>query len=720
MAEEARRRRLRPPKATPTVLQLEAAECGAASLAMVLGHFGRFLPLETLRRDCGVSRDGSKASSILKAARSYGLEAKGLKAEPRHVADMPMPAIAFVDFCHFVVVEGVWRGRVYLNDPASGRRAVKMEEFDAMFTGVILVFNKGEGFETRDDRPSLAAALRRRARGVELAVLFVLLAGLALALPGLAVPIFSRVFVDYVLVRGLEDWLTPLLIGLGLTAVLRFFLTELKNWILALAQTRLAIDGAREMFAHILRLPAAFFGARYAGEIATRLSLSDGLSELLTGEAAAIVLNFVSAIFFFALMLFYDPMISAVVFAMSALNLVVVLWSARMVSDGNRKLSIDGGKLSGVEISGILDIETYKAAGAEDSFFQRWSGLHANLTSAAQTMGARLAAVRATPAFLSAFSTAAILTLGGMQIMNGELTIGALVAFQSLAASFTAPVMALTGLGVRLQEIRSFTERTDDLLRQPADPNAVGRDQLIDSLPHGRVELRDVSFGHMPLEPPLISGFSLDLPPGGSVALVGPSGSGKSTLDRIVAGLYEPSGGDVLYDGRPIMDWPRAAFAAGVAYIDQDIVLFEGSVRDNLSLWDDTMPEAQIVQAARDAEIHDVVAARPGGYESKIDEGGRHYSVGHRQRLEIARALAGGPRVIVMDEATSALDPVTEAAIVEHIRARGATLVVIAHRLSTIRDCDEIVVLERGHAVERGRHDDLIAAGGLYTRLIEA
>lgn len=721
MAEAgANRRRFRPPRPTPTVLQLEAAECGAASLAMVLGYHGRFVPLETLRRDCGVSRDGSKASSLLKAARAYGLEAKGLKAEPRHLETLPTPAIAFVDFCHFLVVEGVWRGKVYLNDPASGRRQVPMAEFDQSFTGVILTFRKGEGFEAADERPSLRNALLRRAEGVRLAVLFILIAGLALVLPGLALPIMSRIFVDFVLVRGLEDWLLPLVAGLLLTGLLRFVLLELRDWTLAQAETRLAVDGAAEMFRHVLRLPIAFFGARYAGEIATRLSLADGLARLLTNEAAEIALNLIAAVFFLALMLAYDPLIALVVVVMSGLNLLAVLAAARIIADGHRKISIDGGKLAGVELSGIQDIETFKAAGAEDAFFARWSGLHANLTTAAQAMGRRLVLVRATPGLLSALTSAAVLIMGGWQVMEGAMTIGALVAFQTLAASFTQPVLALTGLGAQLQEVRSFTERTDDLLRQPEDAGLGRNDAPVERLPRGAIEARGLAFGHLPLEPPLIAGFDLKLAPGGSVALVGASGSGKSTLGRLLAGLYRPSAGEVLVDGRPLRDWPRAALAGAVAYIDQDVVLFEGTIRDNLTLWDDTVPESRVVQAAHDAEIHEVVAGRPGGYDAPVGEGGRNFSGGQRQRLEIARALAANPRVIVMDEATSALDTATEAAIIQNVRRRGATLVVIAHRLSTIRDCDEIVVLERGQAVERGRHEDLMALGGRYADLIEA
>lgn len=705
---------------TPTVLQLEAAECGAASLAMVLASHGRFVPLETLRRDCGVSRDGSKASSLLKAARAYGLEAKGLKAEPGHLAGLSMPAIAFVDFCHFLVVEGVSGDTVFLNDPASGRRRVSMQEFDAMFTGVILTFARGEGFEAMDERPSLSAALARRTVGVREGVFFVLLAGLALVLPGLAVPILSRVFVDFVLVRNLEDWLPPLVLGLLLAAALRFLLAELRDWTLARAETRLAVDGASEMFRHVLRLPIPFFGVRYAGEIATRLHLSDGIAGLLTNDAARLLLNLIAAVFFLMLMIAYDPLVALAATVFGLLNVVAVVAATRAVSDARRKISIDGGKLAGVELSGLQDIETYKAAGAEDAFFARWAGLHANMVSAEQEIGRKLALLRATPGLLTALTSAAVLGIGGWQVMAGEITLGALVALQTLAASFTAPIIELTAVGAKLQEIRSFTERADDLLRQPTDPMAVDDGAPIDSLPEGRIDLIDVSFGHLPLEPPLIAHLNLSAPPGGSVAIVGASGSGKSTLGRLLAGLYTPSAGRILIDGRPLEDWPKAALAGAVAYIDQDVALFEGTIRENLSLWDETLPERQIVEAAHDAAIHDVIAQRPGGYDAFVEEGGRNFSGGQRQRLEIARALAGNPRIIIMDEATSALDAATEAEIVENILKRGATLVVIAHRLSTIRDADEILTLDRGTVIERGGHADLLSAKGAYAALIEA
>ncbi len=705
---------------SPTILQLEATECGSASLAMVLAFHGRRATLEELRLACGVSRDGSKASSILKAARAYGLMAKGLKAEPEHLENLVLPVIVFVNFCHFLVVEAINGRRVHLNDPANGRYSVTRAEFDEMFTGVVLVFEPGSEFEKVDTRPSVAASLLRRTKGFRLAVSYVVLVSLLLVLPGIAVPAFSRAFIDYVVIRDLDDWLAPLIAGMALTAIARFLLNELRNWHLARAETRLAIHGAQELFGHILRLPIQFFGTRYAGEIASRLQLSDGLAHLLTGQLALAMLSLLTAGFFFAIMLLYSVPLSLIVLFLSLANVIVLLAISRQAASGYRKLSIQKGKLSGVGLSGIQDIESYKASGSEDLFFSRWTGLHAGIVQTNQAMSGKLALLGIAPPLITSITTAAILVLGGRAIMQGSMGIGSLVAFQTLAVSFTGPFIALIGLAASLQEVRSFTERIDDVLLQTPDRHfdKTASIKTNDRLPVGHVTLDAVSFGYLPLEPPLISKLDLDVKAGGSVALVGASGSGKSTVGRILAGLFSPSEGQLLLDGAPLASWPRSVLSSSLAYVDQSIVLFEGTVRENLTLWDRMVPDHEIIAAAHDALIHDVISERPGGYNAIIEEDGRNLSGGQRQRMEIARALVSNPRVLVLDEATSALDTLTEATIMENIKRRGCTLIIIAHRLSTIRECDEIVALDRGRVVERGTHMELMARHDYYANLV--
>jgi len=705
---------------TPTVLQLEAAECGAASLSMILSYYGRHVPLETLRSFCGVSRDGAKASSVLKAAREFGLKAKGIKAEMEHFPKVPMPAIVFVNFCHFLVVESFGRRFVTLNDPAGGRRKVSRDEFDAMFTGVVLTFEPDEHFSKSDERSNLRADLFRKTRGLRIGIAFVFIASLALVIPGIILPIMSRVFVDQILILQYDNWIVPLIAGMILTAIIRFLIFDIQRSKLVETQVKLAIKSTTELFQHILKLPISYFGTRYVGEVAARLHLTNQLASLLTSDVASVVLSLITASFFLVLMYIYSPIMTIAVAGFAVLMVIIVALATRMATESYRKLSIEEGKLNGVALAGLKDIETYKSAGTEDSLYSRWAGLNANVVSLEQEVQSKLMPINALPALLNTWTAATILVLGGFEVMKGNITIGTLVAFQSLGASFIAPVLALTGLLAKFKEIRSLTERVDDVLQSSQDKSFEGQGFTPQSLPVGSIQLDEISFGYQPLEAPLIQDLSLDVPPGGQIALVGTSGSGKSTIGRLIAGLYHPTQGAVLVGGKSILEWPRSIMASTLAYVDQDIALFEGTILDNLTLWDSSIPEKSVVRAAKDAKIHSTISSRPGTYESAVGESGGNFSGGQRQRLEIARALALNPSILVMDEATSALDAVSEAKIMKNIRKRDITLVIIAHRLSTIRDCDEIIVLEKGTVVDRGTHKQLVKNSQTYANLIEA
>lgn len=710
---------------SPTVLQMESVECGAAALAIVLAYHGRWVPLEELRIACGVSRDGSKASNMVKAARGYGLTAKGFKKEPQALRSVRLPAILHWNFNHFVVLDGFREGRVFLNDPAAGPREVSEEELDQAFTGVVITFEPGPEFQRLGDPPRLIPALRRRLAGSRAALAFVLLAGLALAVPGLVVPVFSKIFVDSVLLENRREWLPPLLFAMGAAALLTGALTWIQQVYLLRLETRMAVGSSSRFLWHVLRLPSEFFSQRFAGDISSRVAINDRVAQLLSRDLATNALGVLMVVFFAAVLFQYDAVLTLVGIAVVSLNVAALRFVSRKRVDGNRRLVQDQGKLIGTAIGGLQTIETLKATGGESDLFARWAGYQAKVVNGRQELERYTQMLDAVPPLLSAVNTALILGLGGLRVMNGSLSLGGLVAFQLLMAAFIAPINRLVSLGGRLQMVEGDMNRLDDVLRYRLDPGVgSGSGELPpEGSPvrlHGFLELRDVSFGYSRLDPPLIEGLHLTLKPGSRVALVGGSGSGKSTISRLVTGLYKPWSGEILFDHRARRETPAGVLTHSLAAVDQNVFLFEGTVRENLTLWDATIPLPEVVAAAKDACIHEDIAARPGGYDSPVEEGGANWSGGQRQRLEIARALVGRPSVLVLDEATSALDPTTESRIDENLRRRGCTCLIVAHRLSTIRDADEIIVLEKGKVAQRGTHDELRGVEGPYSRLISA
>ncbi len=704
---------------TPTILQMEAAECGAASLAMVLARHGRWVPLEALRLACGVSRDGTKATNLLKAARSYGLSAKGFKKEPGQLTELPLPSILHWNFNHFLVLEGIRRGRAHLNDPAAGRRTVGLDELGESFTGVVLAFERTDAFRAGGIRPrpwrQLAAQAGRSHAGLALVALFSLL----LVVPGLVVPGLSRLFVDRVLVQHVDGWVAPLCLAVAGAALLQTAVTHLQIRYLVRLEAKLTVLLSTRVLARLLALPIPFFSQRYGGELAGRVAAADRVATLLSGQVATTAFNLVSVVVYGAAMAGYDPWLALLAAATPAVNLGLLGGLRRRMADANRKIAADTGKMLGAAAGIIAGIETIKVSGAEDESFGQLAGHHARALDSIQSLGLAGALVGAAPGLLSALGNTAILAVGALRVIDGDLTLGSLAAIQALMTGFATPLAGLVTMADRLQAARGDLARLSDLL-DGDDPPAPAAPALLRHKLDGRVELVDVDFGYSPTDPPLIQGFSLVLEPGMRVALVGGSGSGKSTLGRLVTGLLLPTRGEIRIDGHKLAEIPPHVFANSVAYVDQDVFLFGGSVRENLTLWDPTVPETEIVQALKDAEIHADIAGRPGRYDCAVAEGGRNFSGGQRQRLEIARALVGNPSVLVLDEATAALDPVTELSIDQSIRRRGCTCIIIAHRLSTIRDCDRIVVLQQGRVVETGSHDELIARQGAYAQLVQA
>lgn len=707
----------------PTVLQMEAVECGAASLAMILACYGRIVPLEKLRLDCGVSRDGSKASNVVKAARTYGFEAKGLRTEVEGLKDLSFPAILFWNFNHFLVLEGIRGGKAFLNDPASGPKVITLEELDDAFTGVVLTFEPNEEFQKGGEKHGILKSLKKRVQGYSIPLSYVVLTGLFLVIPGLIIPTFSRIFVDNILVGGMKSWILPLLMGMGATIILRGILIWLQEYYLLRIESKLALVNSAKFFRHIFHLPIEFFNQRMGGEIGHRVQLNDKIAQTLSGSLATNVLNLVLIVFYAFIMFQYDCLLTLVGIGIALLNMVALWYVSGKRVVLSQKIQQESGKLMGISMSGMQMIETMKASGTESDFFSQWSGQHAKVVNAEQEMGVSSQILSVIPGFLMTLNSTVILGLGGYRVMEGHLSMGMLVAFQSLMSSFMAPVNQLVGLGSELQETKADMTRIDDVMKYEQDEAFKEKSpstQLEKAKFDGYLELKNLTFGYSRLEPPLIEDFSLSLNPGMRIALVGESGSGKSTVAKLVAGLYPFWSGDITFDDRPARHYDRHIIHNSLAMVDQDIFMFEGTIRENMTMWDTTVPDNDVQQAAMDACIHNDIAARTGGYSSQVDEGGANFSGGQLQRLEIARALVNNPTILIMDEATSALDANTEKQVDSNLRRRGCTCLIIAHRLSTIRDCDEIIVLDHGRVVQRGTHKEMMKTPGAYTDLIKS
>ena len=704
----------------PVVMQMEALECGAACLCMVLAYFGKWVPLEQVRAACGVSRDGSNAWNILKAARGYGLQAEGYRVEPEELKrDGQFPCIIHWELNHFVVCDGFRGDKVYLNDPARGSYSVSLERFDEAFTGIALILEPGEAFEPGGKPRSAVRFAWNRLRGSESSVVFVATTTLIVSLIGILNAGFSRVFFDQLLVGRNLDWLIPFMLGLGLLTLINITVA----WIQAIYASRLngrmdAVGSASYMW-KVLRLPMEFFSQRMAGDIQTRKSSNATIASTVVHTVAPLVLNVGMTIFYLVVMVRYSPLLTCV----GLLSVLIDAGLSRLVSERRinltRVLMRDQGKLVSATVGAVDMIETIKASGSENGYFERWSGYQASVSTQNVRYQKQDQLLGLVTSSISALMNTLVLVLGAWLIMQGEFTVGMVFAFQGFMGSFLTPIGQLIAASQTIQEMRTSMERIEDVMEYPDDPVFAPRPEAeeFDKL-SGSLSMRNVTFGYSKLAEPLIEDFSLELKPGQRVAFVGASGCGKSTLAKLISGLYQPWSGEILLDGKPLSQIDRNVLTGSVAVVDQDITLFEDTIANNIKMWDRSIEDFEMILAARDAQIHEDIMRRRGGYQYKLAEGGRDLSGGQRQRLEIARVLAQDPTMIIMDEATSALDSRTEYEVVNSIQERGITCVVIAHRLSTIRDCDEIVVLDHGKVMERGTHDELLALGGIYWTLV--
>lgn len=709
----------------PVIMQMEALECGAACLTMVLAYYSKWVPLEQVRADCGVSRDGSNAKNIMKAARSYGLTAKGYRYEPGTLREKGrFPCIIHWNFNHFVVLCGFRGGRAYLNDPARGSYAVSMEDFDRAFTGICMMFEPGEGFEPGGRPKSMLEFAKKRLSGAETALLLMLLTTFIIAAAGIIYAAFSRVFLDRLLTGRNEDWLGGFTLALVLVALLRLA----AEWIRAIYSLRingkLAVVGSTSYMWQVLRLPMEFFSQRMAGDIQQRQSANASIAGTLVNVLAPLAVNAVTMLCYLVVMFRYSVPLTLIGVGSIAINFALSRLIAKKRVNMTRVQLRDSGKLAGATVASMEMIETIKSSGAENGFFRRWAGYQASVNTQKVRYEKLSQYLGALPSLVSAITGSVVLMSGVWLTIRGEFTAGMILAFQGFLSSFSAPAMTLVSAGQSIQEMRTQMERVEDVMQYPLDAAYENESELDEATEYGklsgRLVMRDVSFGYSRLAAPLIEHFDLELEPGSRVAFVGASGSGKSTLAKLISGLYQPWSGEILFDGRPMREIDRSVFTGSLAVVDQDIILFEDTIANNIRMWDRSIEDFEVILAARDASLHDDIMQREGGYNYRMAEGGKDFSGGQKQRMEIARVLAQDPTIIILDEATSALDAKTEYEVVKSIKDRGITCIVVAHRLSTIRDCDEIIVLEGGRVVERGTHEQLYALGGAYARLISS
>ena len=709
---------------TPTRLQMESTECGAAALGIILQHYGRYVPLTQLRERCGVSRDGSDAANLILAAQSYGLNGRGFKKGIKALEKITPPAILFWEFNHFLVFEGFIGDKIALNDPALGPRKVSLSDFETSYTGIVLTLTPGEDFIQDGQAPTVWPIVWRRLFTEPGGALFILLSGLMLILPQLVMPIFSQIYIDEVIVNGMENWLKPMLWAMALTISLQALLQYLQLLGTRTLERRLTRRFAVSFEHQMLALPERFYSQRYASDIASRMAANASIAEFIGSRLIPMATSIVLLMFYLVLTMLYSPWLGLLVITTTGINAAVVKANLRIQKDASLTLQKDGAKAAAVTVAAVSNIETIKAAALEQDIFRRYSGYQSRLLNTFQRLQLRNARIRVIPNALNTFNEVAIFILGFFLVIRGELTLGMLLAAQTIALSLKTQIDSVINFVQRLPTFEAEVLRLEDVIEQGRDPLLNNEESELqvesNSRLSGEIVLKNVSFGFVAIKDPLINNLNLTIHPGQRIALVGGSGSGKSTLAKLIAGLHQPTNGTILFDGSALVDTPRAISTNSLAMVQQDIQIYGCSVRDNLSLWNPSISTTDLQRACRDAEIHDVIQGLPEGLDSVLSEGGNNLSGGQRQRLELARALVRDPSILVMDEATSALDAETERKVIENLSHRGCTQVIVAHRLSTIRDADLILVMDQGQVVQQGRHDTMINdQDGPYAQLLQ-
>tara|TARA_Y100000746_G_C15458191_1_gene430208 strand:- start:236 stop:2452 length:2217 start_codon:yes stop_codon:yes gene_type:complete len=702
-----------PYRKTPTRLQMEFTECGAASLGIILQYYGRYVPLTQLRESCGVSRDGSDAANLVLAAAKYGLKAKGFKKGLKALKQLSPPAILFWEFNHFLVFEGFVGDKVFLNDPALGPRTVTLDEFEASYTGIVLTLTPEPGFQKLGSPPSIWPIVLRRLFSEPGGTLFILIVGILLILPQLTMPIFSQIYLDEVINNNMANWLKPMLWAMALTIVVQAIFEYLQLLGGRKLEKRLTRRFSVNFEHKMLSLPESYYKQRYASDVAVRMESNSSISEFIASKLLPTLTGLVSLVFYLILTFLYSPLLGLLILSTTGLNALVIKANLRAQKDDSLKIQKDGAKAESVVVSAMTNMETIKAGALEEDIFRRFSGYQSRLLNTTQSIQLRNMRLTVFPSVLTTINEISVFVLGFFLVLQGQLTLGMLLAAQTIAFTLKSSIESIIKFVQELPEFEAELLRLEDVLEQPNDPLVDNQNQnLADDMPAtrltGSIQLNNINFGYVKIKDNLINNFNLTIHPGQRIAFVGGSGSGKSTLAKLIAGLYQPNDGEILFDGMPLLSIPRAITTGSLAMVQQEIALYGCSVKDNLTLWNSSINFDDIRRACRDAEIDGVINDLPQGFDTKLSEGGNSLSGGQRQRLEIARALVCDPTILIMDEATSALDAETERKVLSNLSNRGCTQVIVAHRLSTIRNADLILVMKDGNIVQEGTHDSMV------------
>ncbi|KTD10662.1 hypothetical protein Lgra_1628 [Legionella gratiana] len=703
---------------TPVILQMEATECGSTALAIIMAYYGKFVTSEEIRSVCSVSRDGTTAINIVRAARHYGMNAHGYNLDIDELNQVEVPFIVFWEFNHFLIVEGYNQQKVYLNDPAKGSRIVDWDEFEEGYTGVVLEIEPGETFiRSGQPEPGTFHLLWQRVGHNQIALLFISLITLFLILPKAAIPLFTKIFIDELLTNHQTSLILPIFLGIGTATLIEILLIWLQRQSLIRLKIKLEMINTMSFLWHLLHIPMRYFQQRSTGDIIDRQQVNEHVSATLAEDVPDALVHCIEILAYSTIILILSWPIGIIVILLIVANIIILINTKRYLINLSRRFAQEQGKLYGIEMNGLQIIETIRVGALEDHFFNRWLGHYTGLLQSEQRITWCKMLINLFPQSIGFCITLIILCLGAYLTMIGQITVGTIIALQALAGLTLGPLNQLIGFINTINEIRGDLVRLNDVMDTKIDSHFEVEDTFKSDFLQKKsdtiLQIQTLSYSYSPLDPPIINELSLSVFAGQRVALVGASGSGKSTLAQLICGLFHANTGQILINNYPLAHLSRQALSQFIAYVDQNAFFFQGSLRDNLTFWNPHIPDQEIYPLLRLVNLEEEIRSR-GGLEMSITEGGSNLSGGQCQRLEIVRALLRKPQLLILDEATAALDLHTESIIYQNFIALNCTLFIIAHRLHAIRNCDQILVLHNGCIAEQGTHTELMELKGIY------